>query len=39
VQGLFEAAGSPLPASARVLNMRTESADAIAGELLHGVTP
>ena len=34
VQGLFEAAGCPLPDSTRVLNMRTQPAEEIAGELL-----
>lgn len=34
VRGLFEAAGSPLPATAQILNMRTESADRVAGSLL-----
>jgi hypothetical protein len=34
VHGLFEAAGCRLPESARVLNMRTDSADKIAAELL-----
>ena len=34
VRGLFEAAGSPLPDSAQILNMRTEPADRIAEALL-----
>jgi hypothetical protein len=34
VRGLFEAAGSPLPESAQILNMRTEPADGIADTLL-----
>jgi hypothetical protein len=34
VRGLFEAAGCPLPESAQILNMRTESADQIAATLL-----
>ena len=34
VRGLFEAAGSPLPESAQILNMRSESADKIAAALL-----
>lgn len=35
VRGLFEAAGAPLPADrTRVLNMRTDEADAIADDLL-----
>ena len=34
VRGLFEAAGSPLPESAQILNMRTEPADRIADTLL-----
>ena len=34
VRGLFEAAGSPLPESAQILNMRTESADQVAETLL-----
>ena len=36
VHGLFEAAGSPLPQSAQILNMRTDSADHVANELLAG---
>jgi len=36
VRGLFEAAGSPLPPDVQILNMRTESADQVAGELLKG---
>jgi hypothetical protein len=34
VRGLFEAAGSPLPESAQILNMRTDAADKVAAELL-----
>jgi hypothetical protein len=34
VHGLFEAAGCRLPESAQILNMRTETADKVAGELL-----
>jgi hypothetical protein len=34
VHGLFEAAGCRLSESAQILNMRTESADKIAGELI-----
>ena len=34
VRGLFEAAGSPLPESAQILNMRTESADRVAATLV-----
>ena len=34
VQGLFEAAGTPLPASVEILNMRTDSAQEIAAKLL-----
>ena len=34
VRGLFEAAGTPLPKSAEILNMRAEPADKIAAELL-----
>ncbi len=37
VQGLFEAAGAPLPASTRILNMRTQSATEVADALLEGV--
>lgn len=37
VRGLFEAAGHPLPESARVFNMRTDAPDALAVELLRGV--
>jgi hypothetical protein len=37
VRGLFEAAGSPLPQSAEILNMRTDPADKVADELLVGV--
>jgi hypothetical protein len=36
VHGLFEAAGCPLPQSAQILNMRTDPADKVAGELLSG---
>lgn len=36
VQGLFEAAGRPLPPSAQILNMRTGAADEVAAELLSG---
>jgi hypothetical protein len=36
VQGLFEAAGSPLPQSTQILNMRTDPAQKIADELLPG---
>jgi hypothetical protein len=34
VHGLFEAAGCRLPESAQILNMRTDSAEQVAGELL-----
>ena len=34
VRGLFEAAGSPLPPSAQILNMRIDPAEKVAGELL-----
>eukprot|EP01031_Cornospumella_fuschlensis_P053302 gene53302-65103_t len=34
VRGLFEQAGSPLPAEAVVLNMRTQTAEEIATQLL-----
>lgn len=34
VQGLFEAAGNPLPNSVEILNMRTDSAAEIAARLL-----
>ena len=34
VRGLFEAAGAPLPASVQILNMRIESAETVAGQLL-----
>jgi hypothetical protein len=34
VRGLFEAAGATLPHSAQILNMRTESAETIAAQLL-----
>ena len=36
VHGLFEAAGTPLPQSAQILNMRTDPAEKVAGELLSG---
>jgi hypothetical protein len=36
VRGLFEAAGSPLPQSAQILNMRTDPADKVTNELLAG---
>jgi hypothetical protein len=36
VQGLFEAAGSPLPASAQILNMRIDPAQKVTDELLAG---
>lgn len=36
VHGLFEAAGSPLPQTAQILNMRTDPADKIANDLLAG---
>jgi hypothetical protein len=36
VRGLFEAAGNPLPESAQILNMRTDSADKVATALLSG---
>jgi hypothetical protein len=36
VRGLFEAAGSPLPQSAQIFNMRTDPADKVADELLAG---
>jgi hypothetical protein len=36
VQGLFEAAGSALPQSVQVLNMRVETAQRIGDELLAG---
>jgi hypothetical protein len=38
VRGLFEAAGNPLPESARILNMRTDPADKVAADLLAGDT-
>ena len=34
VRGLFEAAGAPLSASVQILNMRTDSAETVAGQLL-----
>jgi hypothetical protein len=34
VRGLFDAAGCPLPPSVHILNMRTDPADAVAGQLL-----
>lgn len=34
VHGLFEAAGAKLAPSVQILNMRTETADAVAGQLL-----
>ena len=34
VRGLFEAAGAALPQSAQILNMRTESAETVAAQLL-----
>jgi hypothetical protein len=34
VQGLFEAAGSPLAATVQILNMRTETGPAVAAQLL-----
>ena len=34
VRGLFEAAGSPLPPSARILNMRVDPAQKVADDLL-----
>src|SRR5262245_26490345 len=36
VHGLFEAAGSPLSETVQILNMRTEPADKVAGDLLTG---
>ncbi len=36
VHGLFQAAGSPLPQTAQILNMRTDPADKVASELLTG---
>jgi hypothetical protein len=39
VRGLFEAAGSPLPAAAEILNMRTEPAEKIATALLSEPEP
>ena len=34
VRGLFEAAGTPLPQSAEIMNMRTASAETVAAQLL-----
>lgn len=34
VRGLFEAAGSPLPQSAQILNMRTDPAETVSDMLL-----
>lgn len=34
VHGLFEAAGSPLPETVQILNMRTDPADRVVSELL-----
>lgn len=34
VKGLFEQAGAPLPEDTEILNMRTETAETIAGKLL-----
>lgn len=34
VRGLFEAAGAPLPPSVDIMNMRTESAETVAVQLL-----
>ena len=34
VKGLFQQCGSPLPEDAQILNMRTDSADEVANELL-----
>jgi hypothetical protein len=39
VRGLFEAAGSPLPQSAQILNMRTEAAVDITAKLLEETAP
>lgn len=36
VQGLFQAAGSPLPETVRILNMRTDSADDVIASLREG---
>lgn len=36
VQGLFEAAGSPLPKTVRILNMRTDTATDVVASLLEG---
>jgi hypothetical protein len=36
VRGLFDAAGSPLPESAQILNMRIDPADRVAEALLAG---
>jgi hypothetical protein len=38
VRGLFEAAGSTLPQTAKILNMRIDSAEKIASDLLAGCT-
>ena len=35
VKGLFQQAGSPLPADTEILNMRTQTAQEIADALLH----
>lgn len=37
VHGLFEAAGTRLPQSAQILNMRTDAADTVAAQLLAGL--
>jgi hypothetical protein len=39
VRGLFEAAGSPLPATAQILNMRAEPAEKVATALLSEQEP
>jgi hypothetical protein len=41
VTGLFQQAGAPLSAEAQILNMRTQTAEEIAGQMLAaaGVTP
>jgi hypothetical protein len=39
VRGLFEAAGSPLPESAQILNMRVEPAEKVASALLQEQEP
>ena len=36
VRGLFEAAGTPLPPLVQILNMRMDSAETVADELLAG---